>query len=204
MRILVMPEHLNGLEIISISHYKIHFRIIEKERFSKGNCICTKKNFLNHKNFCIFKNKLFTYIVFHSGFINIVGIRERSHCLTAVALFTILFKVSPEIINKKLFEIDNITAKGNLLMKLDLRHLYCYIKKYTKFAANYNPLHFCALYLALTEKGKVLLFSSGKISIVGTQCLSQLEEIRLHLCVLMNNYMKKYTKERSLAKSALL
>lgn len=182
----------NVVDFIELSHIKIHFKADKDRLFNQNKCLCTTKKTV-HKNFCVHKSVPFTYIIFHSGFINAVGIRVKDDITKAVEHFCTLNHLSKKDISS--ITIDNITAKGKLRHSLSLERLFHFSKKVRgKYLSNYNPLHFPSLNLSFTY-GKILLFKNGKFSAVGIRCIEDIINIRHEMDVFINQFYTMNMKE---------
>ena len=157
----------------TVNNIKIHFRI---NSTYINNLLHKSTKLKLYSNYFVYRNK-FTFIVFYSGFVNVTGVKRCVDIIKARNLF--LFEVR----YKNNFDdigvvVDNITASGNLHNFIDLRKIRTKLES-KLFRCRYRPEFFAGLFITSRNcRGTVILFHSGKYSIVG--CRTK-EEINL-LC----------------------
>jgi TATA-box binding protein (TBP) (component of TFIID and TFIIIB) len=173
-----------------VKNVKFHFKVLDIRKLNlnisnlidlKINNIFPKKDILNIKhNFLVYK-RTFVYIVFfNKGFVNCTKVRSYSQIGDCVTEFCDIFNFNyidciPPIV------VDNSTSSGDFQQKIDLRNLQQLINNNNNnnnntltpsLTTKFNPEHFPGLFLKHSV-GTLLLFYSGKYSIVGTKCQQQ-------------------------------
>jgi TATA-box binding protein (TBP) (component of TFIID and TFIIIB) len=141
-----------------------------------------KPVFKNHHNFLVFRHTYVYIVFFHSGTVNVTGVRRHEEISEAVFLFCQEFRVDRQGVSR--VTVDNITATGDLCKEVNLRLLKRSINavqqqqenSLLQFTASYNLSHFPACFLR-SEKGTVLLFSSGRFNIVGSKCRRDVNKV---------------------------
>ena len=183
--------------VMDCSHFKAHFKIkkeTSKQFFKKKNCVCSKRKKV-HYNFCVIKDK-FTYIFFHSGHINVCKLHKKEDFEQAVSLFLQLLSFNQNDIIKRI-TIDNITIKGNFNCRfIPLDQLFNHLKTQNYQYFHYDNLLFPAFYLYFENiKGKILLFRSGKFSVVGLKNPEDLNLIKWKLNAIIHPFLKMNEKD---------
>lgn len=129
-------------------------------------------------NFTIFSfltNNSVKVIFFNPNFINITGLKSVKEGFLYTHLFLNLVNISSDNIRK--IKIDNITASGDYNKKISLEKLARKLSQ--RFYVRYDQNIFPGLHLKIKELGSMLLFPSGKYSIVGTKCMNHARKIWL-------------------------
>ena len=173
--------------LCKIVHIKLHCILKKKEE----KCFCSNEKRKKHtKNFCIYKHlkpkQKITFVIFKSGFVNICGIRDISEIEDILHLLQKLTQTTEKKLkycfkllqNKKRYQIDNITLSGQLHTKLP----FCFYiadnwvkQNLTEINSTYNDLHFPGWFISFEEEaGKIVLFRTGKFSLLGLKCLERL------------------------------
>ena len=178
-------------------HFKAHLKIAKetsKQFFTKHKCVCSKRK-KAHYNFCVIKDK-FTYIFFHSGHINVCKLRKPEDLEQSVSLLLQLLAFNKNDIIKKI-TIDNITIKGNFNCPfIPLNKLFNHLKTQNYQYFHYDSLLFPAFYIYFKNiKGKVLLFRSGRFSIVGLKKTEDLDLIKWRLTAIIQPFLKMNEKD---------
>lgn len=162
-----------------LKNVKGHFKIpavseqLLKERLKKSDNI----KFTN--NFCSLKvnGSTLTYVIFYKAkYINVTGISsvallDESPYILAQILklpYTLLFDVK--------CEVDNMTFSGTFGKCLNLSEIARKLQA-KNFTLRYNPTVFPGLYIKIPPRGSILVFISGKYSIIGVTCKNQAQEI---------------------------
>lgn len=119
--------------------------------------------------------KRFVFSVFYTGHVNCTKLRNFSELEEARCELSSIFPfahVSP-------LKIDNISANGQLVSKINLFNFGVYLRKQGQ-DFHFNPQRFPGLIFKV-HKGSITVFRSGKYIIVGTNTVSNLEESRTQL-----------------------
>lgn len=170
----------------------------------KKQCLCNQKRKKRHSNFCVYK-KVYNYTIFESGCINITGVKDYTSIESAIDVicdYLKLEKTKDLLIqdNNERYIIDNILYTGSFQIRLPIKRLNSYIysqnkKKLTYFKGQKNGLHFPGLFVKVgSERGRIILFSSGKFVILGVQCLSQFYLILQEMAVFIEHFMRTIEK----------
>lgn len=112
------------------------------------------------------------YTVFHSGHVNVTGVRNFTHLDRAVERVNALLDCS---ITPADIKINNITASGKIL-RLNFRRVWQYAKTQPGMTFNYHPGQFPGGCLRQEGKSTVTIFSSGKYIIIGSKSQEQIQE----------------------------
>ena len=189
----------------SVSHIKLHFKVVNNP-FVKTQCYCTKPK-VPHQNFCVIRNK-YTYQIFReTGAIGCSKVPNFKKIRKSIKRFRKLFNLAKNQI--KDVKVSNITLKGqisnldepiNLKQLLQHTHIF-YLKE--RVICYYCNLRFPGLYICPPNKvGLITIFSSGKFSIVGIQCLTQEQPLITLLSAIMESFFSMKKKEPLSAVSA--
>jgi TATA-box binding protein (TBP) (component of TFIID and TFIIIB) len=169
----------------TVKNIKIHFkcsdtkninlsisRIIDDEL--KGSTTTdvnnNKKSLLIRHNFVVYRDRFVYIIFFQSGFVNATKIKNENEIEDAVEHFKKVFRVQSSIEESI---IDNYQGSGSFYRKLALKELKVFLNLEIQSSAksemevSYNPEHFPGLFLKIGKHGKIIIFSSGKFTIVG-------------------------------------
>ena len=112
----------------------------------------------------------FTYIIFQSrGFVNATGLSSYHQLSECVSIFCGIFHISRKNL-KPTLRVDNITASGKFGADIDLRKIVILLQR-GPHTAIYNVNHYPGLKFRVDKLGTVILFSSGKYTIVGLKCI---------------------------------
>ena len=175
----------------SVKNVKIHFKIraeaiptlirgLLKNRISS--------HLVRHGNLIVLKYK-FVFIIFEtSGFINATGIKSLEEIRKCLKVFRIILNIRKRDIRN--ITVDNITASGNFDQQLNLykirQKIHANHNLQKSVLANYNRDIFPGLFLKYKKIGTIILFSSGKYSIVGIKCRANMYKIFQETNVLIN------------------
>ena len=121
------------------------------------------------RNFCVFSCKSNKIILFpNKGYINITGIPDFCYISSAISNLCELLTIERDLLTKP--SIHNITLSGRLSLNISLFEISNKLQShYVRFDYSVYP----GLHLKVRETGSVLLFSSGKYSIIGVTCICQ-------------------------------
>lgn len=166
-------------EIAVIKNIKIHFEI-KKNILKHFQQRVQELNFCGHitkhTNFITLTKKNtdyaapFTYIIFPTrGFINATGIKNYNQLEECVGNFCAAFHLGLHQLKPKI-SVDNITASGRFEREIDLREIFLLLQR-GPHVTIYNVNHYPGLKFKVCNLGTVILFSSGKYTIVGLKCL---------------------------------
>lgn len=159
-----------------LRNIKVHFRVKTaklpkfKIRIEELDA-CLRLN--RHVNFFVFKKSalcepLFTYTFFPTnGYINSTGLRSFANLSQCLAECAGVLHLSVADFHD--FKIDNITASGAFETALNLGPLTSFLQKCDYSCQSSN--NFPGIVLRFPGRGTILLFSSGKYTIVGLKCL---------------------------------
>ena len=187
------------VSLINITHIKARFKVNKSKLFSSNHfCFCNKIRRKAHKNICVLDCKKlcearpYTFIIFYSGDVNIVGLRKKEEIALAVSFFCSYASLLPEDVIKE-STIDNITATGKLQHGLNLTHFFhfCKRQKNSSFPiVAFNPSIISVLYLTFHRGGRLIFGKTGKFSIVGVKKIQHLKCIRREMIAFMRTYAK--------------
>jgi TATA-box binding protein (TBP) (component of TFIID and TFIIIB) len=142
-----------------------------------------------HNNFVVVRDN-YTYIIFpERGFINVTKIKRLDEIKDLKKEIAKCFSLELSMLDEDVV-IDNITAAGDFGKRINLYALQNFINKNTSsdftviFNRDFFPGAFCKTY----KYGTVMVFVSGKYSIVGAKCLMHVnklfQKIYAHICEL--------------------
>lgn len=167
------------MQSLCLKNIKGHFKIptipykylktrLEKYPFAK---------FTN--NFCSLKvpNSTLSFIIFTKAkHVNITGVDSLTLFGEAPFLLAQIIRVSYTFFFNTTCIVDNMTFSGSLNKLVNLSNL---AKQLTtkKIILRYNPAIFPGLCAKILGKGSILVFISGKYSIVGVKCKQQAQDI---------------------------
>lgn len=188
---LVVMEHSKIQQVCSnfgpkVNNIKFHFKVqnLSLLNNSIANIITDKleNNFVGKQlkikwNFIVYKHVFSWIIFFECGFINCTKVKNYSDISQAIQEFCIDFKYNRWDITSGII-IDNTTSSGSFKCKINLYKLYeIIVEKQNYQSVKYNHEHFPGLYLKTYNKGTIIVFTSGKYSIVGSKCTRDAEEV---------------------------
>ena len=128
-----------------------------------GNFVTLSKNNVRHAS-------PFSYIIFQSrGYINATGIKSYTLINECVSNFCGVFHLALAHL-KPGISIDNITASGQFDLDVDLRSIVLLLQRGPHLAI-YNANNYPGLKFKVQKLGTVILFSSGRYTIVGLKCI---------------------------------
>ena len=169
-----------------ISNYKVS---IKYTLF--GNTIDSKLHNISIRkkgtSFYIFKLGDYTYSVYSKGHINITGLKTIRDIFQSI-------KQIENVLNMSIthFNIDNVTYSDKLKTPVttysfvDLLH---FIKQSNKFTSvQYSAQKFPGAFLKLIQFGTIILFSSGKYTLVGCNSISKISYLQTILKELCNEF----------------
>lgn len=137
-------------------------------------------------NYYIILKKRYTFTVYYkTNVVNITGITSFDKILKAVKKFR-SFSNLIKVIEKASIKIDNSTAYGTVLGKINILKLKSSDK--IKKRIQYNPLLFPGAFITLKSK-KVIIFKSGKYIILGCRNILEINKVfkRLKKIILNHN-----------------
>ena len=143
-----------------------------------------------YPNFCVIKSK-FTYIIFtkkkeknNTFHVNITKIPNLQYVTEAIENLTNIIKEKHTITNES---IENLTCFYHAPLKINLKQVY---NNYTCFdntnivALRYNPEKFPGMFINL-KNCTVLLFSNGKLVVIGASKETEAKNGVLHVLELV-------------------
>lgn len=184
------------LEKCKINNIKYSFKVDPKAL--KSTCVCNVIRKKKHLNFCIYKNK-YTYVVFLSGHINVCKIRNFEEVKSSYNNFLEHMNISENSVTKH-YKVENVCCNGIIIKvpNFTLRRLYHFLTSNSvkNQYYRYNAEIFPALYISTNNvKGKILIFSSGKFIIVGSnnyKCLqTQMYILNAHIYAFYQTTMRE-------------
>lgn len=126
-------------------------------------------------NYIVYKKRFVYTIFYNKGYINCTKVPAYSHISKAIEEFCQIFRINRWEIPGGV-KIDNTTSSGNFSHQLNLFELKNVIHENsidlnTSFKAppKFNPSYFPGLFLKY-NCGTIILFHSGKYTIVGAKC----------------------------------
>ena len=151
--------------------------------------------FQSHNNIHVFRDpeiKKRVYTVFHSGHINITGIKIFSEIESSIDRFNLLFK---QTVKKEDVQVNNSTASGNIFADkrkiLNFQSVKKYIEKnkggLNDITFNFRPHYFPGAILRRKNKSTIILFSNGKYNIIGSKDRLAVREAHRTLCAITRN-----------------
>ena len=156
----------------SIKNIKIHFQSLYKaisviKQVLEDKLTSGEHTIKKHNNFYVYREK-YVYIIFPKrGYINCTKLSSYQDIKPAIDHFYTKFNIEKY---DYFFKIDNIQASGQMIWKtIDLNKFKLYVNQKTNAKAVYNPSHFPGLNIRVPNKGTIILFSSGKYTIVGSK-----------------------------------
>jgi len=172
-----------------VKNIKIHFKVREKFKtlFLK-NINELKDVTIYHGNFGVIKKNTYlqnkyTYIFFPDcGYINVTGLPNYSSLAPCVLELTSIFGLRNHELSPP--RIDNITASGNFFCSIDLETLAQQLLRESFFCFRTNQ--FPGLIIR-AKNGTILVFNSGKYTIVGLKCISHGIEMIQQVSAVMRN-----------------
>jgi TATA-box binding protein (TBP) (component of TFIID and TFIIIB) len=129
-----------------------------------------------HNNFVVYKHKYVYTIFFNRGYINCTKVKQYSDISGAIEEFCADFQFSRRDIVGGVV-IDNTTYSGSFYRNINLLQLQNIINADISIKANFNPAHFPGLFFKSQTSGTIIVFYSGKYSIVGAKCQRDAEEV---------------------------
>jgi len=170
-----------------VSNIKAHFLVDEiglDNLFNslKSHEICCK----TYSNFVVFSGLRVYIIFFKSGYVNVTGIKNHEELSEAIYDFCRELGVSRLHITSGVV-IDNISAYGAFGKPIRLKRLYEVLHEDNFGHVNdgklkYNQTYFPALFSKEYQSGEkklgtILVYRSGKYTIVGAKCLKDLNQV---------------------------
>lgn len=180
-------------ECCDISNIKCHFSIHLKQCGYIESRLDPNNTLKRHGNFFSFKNK-YSYIVFSKkNFVNVTGIKKiedvedvkNNLCLLVNGL---TLQDCSELV------IDNITSSGCLNVRIDLNKCLHFLRD-REVKCHHNSMYFPGLFIKFLEHGRVIVFSSGKFSMIGMKCQKDVNKNFSALSAHMNRFLSENVKE---------
>lgn len=167
-----------------LKNIKAHFKVCESqlahlqrhvnELTKRGKIVKTLNFFILKKNKAV--GTVFTYTTFPAtGYINVTGIPSFQQIENCLQEFVGLFHLSRA--DLKDFAVDNITASGRFQSRLNLVSAALKLSRSDIFCQSSSK--FPGIVAKFPKVGTILLFSSGKYSIVGAKWMHQATHIFL-------------------------
>lgn len=177
-----------------VKNVKCHFRIpsfdlpvidlLFRRRAYKDGGILRPVKITN--NFAVLRNR-YVYTIFTSGFVNVTKINCECKVQLAVTHLEELLQICTGLEDNPAV-IDNIQASGNFFRYVNLLKFKRYVKQITDIRVSYNPEHFPGLNLKFGNRGTILIFTSGKYSIVGAKSMDDCDKIYVAAKILLDLY----------------
>jgi TATA-box binding protein (TBP) (component of TFIID and TFIIIB) len=176
-------------------NYKLHIPLKKEPPWTKESLEPFLKGYSTtyYHNFVVVKSDYFKYVftIFFCGHINITGVKKKNDIFWALS--TTLRLVGESFgewldLNRQ-YKIDNITFSGQCNDEFQLVKLYEKLKSTcSELKIRFNPDKFAGMTLRHPiKRGAVILFESGKFSIVGVRSKKQSKFI---LRVVLNEIYK--------------
>jgi len=182
---------------VIIHNVKFHFqvncvlKILEKCQNSDKFKVTKWNNYFVVKHL---KSNIVYTIFPKSNFIHVTGCKSFTSIGKLVKYFNKKFESN---IQEKDIIVDNSTASGQLnlleLDYIDLKKIKTYLEDnsdYKDLKISIFPRYFPALILRNKNRSTVMVFSSGKFTIVGSKNLAAIDAAKDWLCVTMNKALK--------------
>jgi TATA-box binding protein (TBP) (component of TFIID and TFIIIB) len=159
-----------------LKNIKFHFKIgnLQQLNNSIADLITLKlsNNFKGRSlsikhNFVVYRHTYVYTIFFNTGFINCTKVTNYPHISEAIKEFCSDFKIVRKSVSK--IVVDNTTSSGAFKQIINLYDLKAKINQETETQAHFNPTHFPGLFFRLHSKGTIIVFASGKYTIVGAK-----------------------------------
>lgn len=182
----------------SVKNIKIHFTIDNLYQLFHGiiGIIDLKlsgdfagKTFSRGHNFIVYKNRFVYTIFYNKGYINCTKIPNYSGISEAISEFCDTFGLTRQDLSSGI-TIDNTTSSGKFkhrLNLLELKHKIEQADQYQEIRTKFNPSFFPGLFVKYHFLGTIILFASGKYSVVGAKCQNQSEQIVENIYFFLNN-----------------
>ena len=158
--------------------------------FHTDNCLVKY-----YPNFCVIKSK-FTYIVFtkkkekdFTFHANITKIPNLCYVTEAIAKLSDIIKEKHVILKK---QIDNLTCFYHATQTINLRQILNNFNSFVNIniiALRYRPEKFPGMFINL-KKCTVLLFSNGKLVVIGASNETDAKSAILHVLELVHTILK--------------
>lgn len=197
----------NKLLLVNLKITNLKIRIKVKNNFF--NCVCSPLRINHPKNFCILKNN-FIYTIFKYNKVNTINITKLKNKIEIYKSINNLLNIFDLSINtlkpyvyknkRKLFIVDNISCFSFILnFTYSLKDLYQYIRKNvinTNLICSfkYSYLFKCITLSHKRFKGKLLLYKSGKFTILGVKNYKSLLKLKNYLVNFIYNYKNEYLR----------
>jgi TATA-box binding protein (TBP) (component of TFIID and TFIIIB) len=178
---MLNPPHPPIIRNIKISLYILNNLNIYKQIQDLGI------PFKQTNNFRIISNsyrKNIKITIFNNSFINITGIKTIIEIEKIVLL--LLKSISLDQKTFYNYKIDNICCSGSWNHKIKLIPTAHNLSKL--YYVRYNPDIYPGIHCKIPNLGSILIFNSGKYSIIGVTCMSQAIKILELVFVVLKNY----------------
>ena len=151
-----------------VSNIKIAFTCNSEELRARQSVKCKVKHY---SNFSVLK-LTFTYIIFwSSGYINVTKLKTKKDISSARIEIEELFKIK---LHEK-FDIHNIFSSGQI--NLHIHSLYWIYKNIEVNSKKVLYLSFYPDLRIMCRKGTIIIFQSGKVTILGCKSFENLSEL---------------------------
>lgn len=176
-----------------IKNIKCHFKIPEWEMpqinrlfrrcgYFNGGTFCGIK-LVN--NFAVLRNR-YVYTIFRNGSVNVTKIGCECDVQAALTHFEELLQICANA--NDVIIIDNVQASGNLFTHIVLLKFKDFLRRHTRLPVAYNPEHFPGMNIKFLKWGTILLFASGKYSIVGAKNIVNCRKIYVATRIMLDTF----------------
>lgn len=176
-----------------IRNYKIHFKLQHILTLDHFHHV---KNVQYHgvRNFVILQTHGFTFIPFlNTTHVNVTGITQKEDIERSIKLFARRCKLHRQVISH--IRIDNITASGKFFISFPL-HALAQNVWHRHINITYNMEIFPAVIIRVAKQNKkigtMLLFQSGKFTIVGTNTPKKVRQVHGIVKALVSSVNKTF------------
>jgi TATA-box binding protein (TBP) (component of TFIID and TFIIIB) len=151
-------------------HFAIHkpFLSTFQERLESYSHKQQVKKYSNYIVLSKSNNCPFTYIIFPiNGYINVTGLKNYTNIIESVKFICDNFHLSRHHCGN--ITIDNLTISGFIGFEISLSEIFYHFCEY--YYTRYNINIYPGLQIRFPKLGTIIIFSSGKYTIVGAKCL---------------------------------
>ena len=126
----------------------------------------------------------FVYTAFHSGHVNVVGIKCVGDIDEVVDTFCKQLDLAPNGLCSPI-RVDNITASGTFGHRINLVHIL-EEEPIEETIIKFRPSFFPGMSIKHEPYGSMILFNSGAFSIVGAKKIDHINKIFSKVCTIVN------------------
>ena len=167
-------SHLSSMRegALSVNNFKVHFEVKNSyllKLIEKLTALTNSLKAKSYHNFIVIPastTKAEVYTIFTSrGYVNATGIKTYKALSCIIKSFCALCELSEECFYT-LVTVDNLTASGKFRRSVDLHYLT--VQAGRDYICRFNPAIFPGVSIKIPNRGTILVFASGKFTIVAT------------------------------------